>query len=114
MIAKSIEDFIETTNITLENLSQFTKHSFLVVNIEKVNYMIFSCIGKVVNNCHSLILQDVFISHVFQCRYLGFYFDVNFSKIHHCNVISSVLACGVGILKRFNSLFPLHVLRAIY
>ena len=81
VIGKSVEDLIERTNAALENLSQFTKHSFLAVNIEKTNYTIFSRIGKVVNNCHSILLQGVSISHVFQCRYIGFYFDVNFSWI---------------------------------
>ena len=34
VIAKSIEDLIEKTNITLETLYQFAKHSCLAVNIE--------------------------------------------------------------------------------
>ena len=86
VIGKSVEDLIEITNVALENLSQFTKHSFIAVNIEKTNYMIFSRIGKVVNNCHSILLQGVSISQVFQCRYLGFFFYVNFSWIHKCKV----------------------------
>ena len=114
VIGESVEDIIEITNVALENLFQFTKHSFLAVNTEKINYTIFSRIGKVVNNCHSFLLQDVSISQVFQCRYLGFYFDVNFSWIHHCKVLSSKLARGVGILRRFHNFFPLHVLKAIY
>ena len=76
--------------------------------------MIFSRIGKVVNNCHSILLQGVSISQIFKGRYLGFYFDVNFGWIHHCKVLSSKLAFGVGILRRFHSFFPLHVLKAIY
>ena len=86
VIGEYVKDLIEIANVALENLSQFTKHSFLGMNIEKTNYMIFSRIGKVVNNCHSILLQGVSISKVFQCRYLGFYFDVNFSWIHHCKV----------------------------
>ena len=77
-------------------------HSVLAVNIEKINYMIFSRIGKVVNKCNSILLQGVPISQVFQCRYLGFYFDVNFNWIHQCKVLSSKLARGVGILRRLN------------
>ena len=50
VIGESVEYLIEITNLSLENLSQFAKHSFLEVNIEKNNYMIFSRIGKVVNN----------------------------------------------------------------
>ena len=49
VIAKSIKDLIEETNTTQfteENLSQFTKHSFIAVNIVKTNYMIFSRIVK--------------------------------------------------------------------
>ena len=56
--------------------------------------MIFSRIGKVVNNCHS-ILFGVSISQVFRCRNLGFYFDENFSWIHQRKVLSSKLARGV-------------------
>ena len=48
VIAKSVEDLIAITNVTLENISHFTKHSFLAVNIEKTSYMIFSRTGKVV------------------------------------------------------------------
>ena len=114
VIGESVEDLIEITNVPLENLSQFTKHSFLAVNTEKTNYMIFSRIGKVVNNCHSILLQGVSIGQVFQCRYLGLYFDVNFSWIHHCKVLSSKLARGVSILRRFHNFFPLHVLKTIY
>ena len=36
VIAKSVEDHIEQTNITLENLFQFKKHSFLAMNIERL------------------------------------------------------------------------------
>ena len=46
MIARYTEDLIEKTNITLENLSQFTKHSFYTVNIEKTNYMILVAMVK--------------------------------------------------------------------
>ena len=48
VIRESVEDLIEITN-----LSQFTKHSFLAVNIEKTNHMIFSHIGKVVNSYYN-------------------------------------------------------------
>ena len=76
---KSTDDLLEKTNTNLENLSQFKKHCFLAVNIEKTNFMIFSHVGKVVTNSHSFLSQGISITQVFQCRHLGFYFDVNFS-----------------------------------
>ena len=69
-----VTSFANDTALTV--IGEFIKLSFLAVNIEKTNYMIFSRIGKVVNSCHSIILQDVSISQVFQCKYIGFYFDV--------------------------------------
>ena len=106
VIAKSVKDLVEITIVTLENLSQFTNDRFLAVNIEKTNYMIVSLIGKVVNNSHSILLQGASISQILQCRYLRFNFNVNFSWIRHCKALSSKLARGVGILRKFYIFFP--------
>ena len=109
------EDFasFETNvNSNLEILNNWFKINKLSLNPEKTKLMMFrkkKQINPVVIN-----FNNVQITEVSFFNFLGIVFNNKLTWTNHVSMIAGKISKIIYILKRFKSIYPLHILKIIY
>ena len=98
-------------NYCIETLNQWFIANHLQMNIEKTNVMVFP---KTKTNGIYVKLNEIDITKVQHCRYLGIIIDDALTWIHHIDAVYSKLIKYVGIFYKVRSKLPVSILRNIY
>ena len=110
----NIEDIVTSWNTETEILIDWLQANRLSLNIQKTHYMIFS--PKTRSNTPDQIikLDNIPISRVKSCKFLGVLIEENVSWKLHINYISTKIAKSLGLLNKAHRYFQKDTLLMLY
>lgn len=111
---KDISSLEANINDWIPKLEQWFSSNLLTVNDAKKYHSLFNSNSSVTSPNISLLLENVPISRVFNCVYLGFNIDERLKWVFHIDDVHSGLVKFTSIFFKLHRILPPRVLKDLY
>ena len=112
---KSLVDISQTMSTEMIKVTEWLKNNMLTLNLSKTNCMVMTSRGKRYNDKEcNIIVDNVTIEVVTNCKFLGVVLDDKFTWKLHINHVTNKVSKGLGILLKARKILDKESLITLY
>ena len=110
---RDIHSLINTCNVELRSLKEWTESNRLTINVGKTNCMFISNMYSSLPD-NSINFNNQYLNYVDNTKFLGVTLDSQLKYADHINIICSKISKTIGILFKLRTEVPKSCLKSIY
>ena len=114
VFAKDMSSLEANVNDCILKMEQWFSSNLLTVNVAKTCYSLFNSNSSVTSSNINVLLENVPISRVSNCVYLGFNIDERLKWVSHIDDVYSGLVKFTSIFFKLRTILPPRVLKDLY